>query len=132
MKKLLLIEDDKALSKMYAKKFGTEGWDVLVCHDGSKAVESSRADSYDMIVLDLMLPGLSGIDILGLLRSDKRTVKIPVIVYTNYGDEYNRGKCLTYGADEFVLKIDSTPDSLSRTISRVYKDRNGGGPVEGV
>jgi DNA-binding response OmpR family regulator len=122
-KKLLLIEDDKNLAKMYAKKFGNEGWEVVVCHDGSQAPAMAQAEGFDMIVLDLMLPGLPGIDILEMIRSDKRTVKVPVVVYTNYGDKYNREKCLTYGADEFVLKVDSTPDSLSKTISRVYESK---------
>lgn len=117
---------------MYGKKFGLEGWDVRICHDGSLAVEMSRSDDYDMIVLDLMLPGLSGIDILGLIRTDKRTVKIPVVVYTNYGDHYNREKCLAYGADEFVLKVDSTPDSLSKTISKVYQRQTKGRDNEAV
>ena len=122
-KKLLLIEDDRDLSKMYAKKFGAEGWEVVVCHDGSKATATAQAEEFEMIVLDLMLPGLSGIDILEMLRSDKRTVKVPIVVYTNYGDKYNREKCLTYGADEFVLKVDTTPDSLCKTIDRVFSSK---------
>lgn len=119
MKKLLLIEDDKQLSAMYAKRFMNDGWDVSVCHDGSRAPEMAKSDLYSAIVLDLMLPGMSGINVLELIRSDKKTAKIPVIVYTNYGDEDNREKCLTYGADEFVLKVDSTPDSLSKTVDKV-------------
>lgn len=123
LKKLLLIEDDDVLAKMYTKKFGDDGWDVLVCHHGSKATSMASSEPFDIIILDLMLPGLSGIDILGMLRSDKRTAKIPIVVCTNHGDDYNREKCLTYGADEFVLKVDSTPTSLAATIERVFKSR---------
>jgi DNA-binding response OmpR family regulator len=123
-KGMLLIEDDKVLSKMYAKKFGNEGWNVTVCHDGSQAPTIARGSAFDMIVLDLMLPGLPGIDVLEMLRCDKRTAMVPVVVYTNHGDEYNREKCMTYGADEFVLKVDTTPEGLSQTINKVYSAKN--------
>lgn len=125
MKNLLLVEDDRALAKMYAKKLGSAGWDVKVCHDGTDATRIAKSEPFDVVVLDLMLPGLSGIDILEMLRSDKATSKIPIVVYTNYGDKYNRDKCITYGADEFVLKVDSTPESLSQTITSVYEKRLG-------
>lgn len=119
MKKLLLIEDDKSLSQMYAKKFSQEGWEITIAHEGSEGIQKAREGGFEMIVLDLMLPGISGIDVLEILRSDSRTVKVPVVIYTNYGDNFNREKCLSYGADEFVLKVDSTPESLCETISKV-------------
>lgn len=119
MKKLMLVEDDKQLSKMYAKKFSEESWDVTICHDGSESLQVAKAIKFDAIVLDLMLPGISGVDVLEILRSDVKTVKIPIIIYTNFGDSYNREKCLTYGADEFLLKVDATPTSLCDTVAKV-------------
>lgn len=119
MKKLLLIEDDKQLSHMYLKKFSDAGWDVTVCHDGSESVQLAKTNAFTAIVLDIMLPGISGIDVLELLRSDKKTAMIPIVVYTNYGDKYNKDKCLSYGADEFLLKINSTPTTLCDTVERV-------------
>lgn len=119
MKKLLLIEDDKNLSQMYARKFSSKDWHVTVCHDGAESLQLAKVGGFDMIVLDLMLPGISGVDVLENLRSDSRTVRIPVVIYTNFGDNYNREKCLTYGADEFVLKVDSTPETLCETIDKV-------------
>lgn len=119
MERLLLVEDDKQLSGMYAQKFQKEGFDVTIAQTGSDGIQVARGNDFDIIVLDLMLPGISGVDVLEILRSDERTVKTPVVVYTNFGDNFNREKCLTYGADEFVLKVDSTPESLCETIKRV-------------
>lgn len=119
MKKLLLIEDDKNLSRMYAKKFVNDGWDVTICGDGAEGIQKSKEKSFDVIVIDLMLPGISGVDALEMIRSDARTVKVPVVIYTNFGDIYNREKCMSYGADEFVLKVDSTPEALCETINKV-------------
>jgi len=132
MKRLLLIEDDKNLSQMYAKKFSSGGWNVTVCHDGAESLQLAKTGSFDMIVLDLMLPGISGVDVLEILRSDSRTVRVPVVIYTNFGDNFNREKCLTYGADEFVLKVDSTPESLCETIDKVATLKETEGLEEGV
>ena len=119
LKKLLLIEDDKDLSHMYAKKFSNAGWITTISHDGAEGIQKAKEKAFDIIVLDLMLPGISGVDVLEILRSDSRTVKVPVVIYTNFGDNFNREKCLSYGADEFVLKVESTPESLCETIEKV-------------
>ncbi|MDD3678673.1 MAG: response regulator [Patescibacteria group bacterium] len=119
MKELLLIEDDKKLSVMYAKKFQNEGFHVTISEGGTDGFQLARGNKIDVIVLDLVLPGLSGIEILQMLRTDKKTVKIPVIVYTNSGDEGSKNRAITYGADEYILKVDSTPEGLCQTINKV-------------
>lgn len=113
---MLLVEDDRPLAKMYAKKFNHEGWDVTNCYNGSDAIQVAISGDFDVIILDLMLPGISGVDVLEMLRSDAKTVRVPVIIYTNFGDNFNREKCLSYGADDFILKVDSTPETLCRAI----------------
>jgi CheY-like chemotaxis protein len=70
-----------------------------------------------------MLPELSGVEVLEMLRTERKTAKTPVVVYTNYGDVRNREKCLTYGADEFILKVDSSPESLCQTINKLLTER---------
>jgi DNA-binding response OmpR family regulator len=122
--RILLVEDDKHLAEMYARKFSVENWITFICNDGGEALAKAREVDPNVIILDLMLPGISGIDVLQILRTDEMTVKIPVIVYTNYGDAYNREKCLVSGADEFVLKVDSTPEELTRVIknTRILKE----------
>lgn len=116
--KILLLEDDKHLANMYSKKFKNEGWGTVICHDGYEALSKVKTEQYDAIILDLMLPGMSGLDVLQLLRQEKKTVTIPIIIYTNHGDKYNKDKCLIYGADEFILKIDSTPEKLTAVIKK--------------
>lgn len=123
MAKLLLIEDDKQLGEMYAKKFDKNGYEVTLVKDGATALSKTHSEQFDIIVLDIMLPGLSGIETLGMLRSERKTAMTPVIVYTNYGDQSNREKCLTYGADEFILKVESTPESLCETIGRILTEK---------
>lgn len=116
--KILLVEDDKQLANMYSKRFKKEGWGTVICHDGSASLAKVQTEDFDTIILDLMLPGMSGLDVLQLLRQETKTVATPIIIYTNYGDNFNKEKCLTYGADEFVLKVDSTPEKLTGLIKR--------------
>jgi len=118
MKKMLLVEDDKDLSRMYSAKFTRAGWDVQICHDGAEAIQVAKSRRFNVIILDIMLPGISGVDVLEMLRSDSKTVRVPIVVYTNFGDNFNREKCMTYGADDFLLKVDSTPEALLETIEK--------------
>ncbi len=122
MKRLLLIEDDKQLSVMYAQKFKKAGFSVSMTGDGQTGIQMAIGGDFDLVVLDLMLPGLSGVEVLELIRSNIKTTKLPVIVYTNSCDKKNKQKCLSYGADEFVLKINSTLDSLVKTINKVVSN----------
>lgn len=123
MKRMLLVEDDRQLGAMYAQKFRLANFQVTVASDGTSALEKAKSETFDVIILDLMLPGISGIEILEMLRTDPKTVKIPIVVYTNYGDNFNRDKCLTYGADEFILKVNSTPESLCETINAIIAEK---------
>ncbi|MBW6431991.1 response regulator [Patescibacteria group bacterium] len=119
MKNLLLIEDDKHLAEMYAKKFQNSGFEVTITKNGPTGIEEAKKNKYDVLVLDIMLPGISGIEVLELLRTDVKTAKIPVVIYTNSGDEEHKKKAMYYGADEYILKIDSTPESLCGAINKV-------------
>lgn len=124
MKELLLIEDDKHLAEMYAKKFQRIGFNVTITKDGQSGITEAKRKKFDILVLDIMLPGISGIEVLELLKTNVKTAKLPVIVYTNSGDVEHKKKALCYGADEYILKIDSTPESLCETISRVCDPRS--------
>jgi two-component system, OmpR family, phosphate regulon response regulator PhoB len=119
MKSLLLIEDDKHLAEMYAKKFQNSDYEVTIAKNGPTGIEEAKKIKYDVLVLDIMLPGISGIEVLELLRTDVKTAKIPVVIYTNSGDEEHKKKAMCYGADEYILKIDSTPEILCETINKV-------------
>jgi DNA-binding response OmpR family regulator len=122
MRELLLIEDDKHLAEMYAKKFQQSDFEVTITKNGSTGLAEAKKKKFNIIVLDIMLPGLSGIEVLELLKTDVKTAKIPVVIYTNSGDIYHKDKALSYGADEYILKVDSTPESLCDTIDRVVKE----------
>lgn len=119
MKELLLVEDDKHLAEMYAKKFQQDGFNVTITKNGPTCLSVAKSKKIDIIVLDILLPGISGIEVLELLKTDVKTAKIPIVIYTNSGDFEHKEKARTYGADEYILKVDATPESLCETINKI-------------
>jgi len=117
-KTILIVEDDPLLTKMYQTKFESEGYNVLVASDGIVGLSMAKKGGMDVIVLDIMMPQLSGIDLLAKLRKTTKGKNIPVIVLTNLasGEEESRAKSL--GVKEYLVKADQTPTALVEIINK--------------
>jgi DNA-binding response OmpR family regulator len=113
MKRLLLVEDDRALSTGLTDAFRLEGFEVTATRDGAKGGELALTRDFDVVVLDLMLPGRNGLDLLRELRAKGRTT--PVLVLTARGEEADKVVGLEVGADDYVTK----PFSLRELVARV-------------
>ena len=111
--KMLLAEDDFDLSGALSQHLATRGWEVLCCADGTEALALARKASFDVILLDLSLPGLDGLEVLGRLRSDDATT--PVLVITARGNVAERVTGLEAGADDYLPK----PFDLSELEARL-------------
>src|SRR4029078_10090830 len=83
MKKILIIEDDQIVANVYRNKFSLEGFDVDIAHDGVSGLESIRTFRPDAVVLDLMLPKMTGVDLMKQVRTDESFGKLPIIVFSN-------------------------------------------------
>jgi len=122
VKKILVIEDDPMLSKLLSYNLKQEGYEVTVVEHGGEGWKEASLKPYDMIILDLMLPGLSGFDILKNLRQSKN--KAPVIILTARNAEEDIVRGLQEGADDYLTKPFSVAELLAR-ISAVLR-RTGG------
>jgi DNA-binding response OmpR family regulator len=111
-RRLLLVEDDPTLRQALTFNLKREGYDVVTATDGEAALESARSDRLDLILLDVMLPGMSGVEVLRVLRRDG--VGTPVIILSAKGDEIDRVVGLKVGADDYVAKPFSRPELLAR------------------
>jgi DNA-binding response OmpR family regulator len=118
-KTILLIEDDTFLVKMYKSKFENEGFIALVAIDGEEGLKLALSEKIDMLVLDLMLPKLSGHDLLLRLREDEKGRDMPVIVLTNLSKEDESKGLYELGVKEYLVKADLTPTQLVEKI-RTY------------
>jgi two-component system, OmpR family, phosphate regulon response regulator PhoB len=115
MKRVLIIEDEKDLAELLAFNLEKEGYAATCIHDGKLGLERARADLPDLILLDLMLPGLLGTEICKALRKEKQTAQIPIIMITAKGDEIDRVVGFEVGADDYIVK----PFSMREVSLRV-------------
>ena len=115
MKNVLIIEDEKDLAELLAFNLEKEGYTATCVHDGKLGLERASAEIPDLILLDLMLPGLLGTDICKALRKDQRTAQIPIIMITAKGDEIDRVVGFEVGADDYIVK----PFSMREMTLRV-------------
>ncbi len=114
-KRIMVIDDDANIRSVLKYRLEKEGYSVLLSGDGLDAVERSRLERPDLIILDLALPRLDGFGFLKRLRGEAETRDIPVIVLTAYKYEENRIRSLELGAVEFVPK----PFSLRELVADV-------------
>ncbi len=86
MKKILIVEDEKDIAQLYAESFESDGHDVKVCYDGREALKVVLEFKPDLIILDIQLPGMSGIEVLKILKQDQLTSGIKIVMLTNVSD----------------------------------------------
>ncbi|MEI8355498.1 MAG: response regulator transcription factor [Deltaproteobacteria bacterium] len=104
MKRVLIIEDEKDLSELLAFNLEKEGFAATTVYDGKQGLERAITDLPDLILLDLMLPGLLGTEVCKALRKEKQTAQIPIIMITAKGDEIDRVVGFEVGADDYIVK----------------------------
>ncbi len=113
---VLLVEDDPLLTKMYKSKFESEGFIFLTANDGVEGLEKAQKEKIDIIILDLMMPKMSGIDLLSNLRSGSKGKNIPVIVLTNLTQVEEKQQALDLGVKEYLVKANQTPGQIVEKI----------------
>lgn len=115
MKNVLIIEDEKDLAELLAFNLGKEGYKAACAHDGKSGLEQACSNVPDLILLDLMLPGMLGTEVCKALRKDQRTAHIPIIMITAKGDEIDRVVGFEVGADDYIVK----PFSMREVALRI-------------
>jgi two-component system alkaline phosphatase synthesis response regulator PhoP len=120
-RRILVVEDDRTLRQALTFNLTREGYDVRVAVDGEQALAAARDTSLDLILLDIMLPGMSGLEVLRVVRGEGVTT--PVIVLSAKGDEIDRVVGLKVGADDYVAKPFSRPELLARIEAVLRRQR---------
>ena len=115
MVKVLVVEDEETLLLNLADKLRSEGFTVYTASDGESGLQKVRSEVPDLIVLDIMLPGLDGLSICRMVRHDTNTAHIPIIMLTARGTEVDKIVGLESGADDYVVK----PFGLGEFLARV-------------
>ncbi|MEO1968043.1 MAG: phosphate regulon transcriptional regulator PhoB [Sphingomonadaceae bacterium] len=121
--KLLLVEDDPALLELLEYRFRNEGYDVRATADGDEALMLASEESPDLVILDWMIEGTSGIEVCRRLRRDKATAHVPIIMLTARESEDDRIRGLDTGADDYVTKPFSPRELMARVAAVMRRIR---------
>lgn len=119
--KILIIEDDKFLRELIAKKLMKEGYDTVEAVDGEEGIKKIKEEKPDLILLDLILPGIDGFEVLSRAKEDPALSKIPVIILSNLGQREDIDKGLGLGAIDYLIKAHFTPGEIVEKIRSVLK-----------
>ena len=119
---ILVVEDDPILSKMYSEKFSNEGFKVLTALDGESGLDVALKNKIDIILLDVMLPRVSGIDLLKKLREHEKGKNILVVVLTNLADPDEKKRALNLGVKDYLVKAMQNPGQVVDKVKSRMKD----------
>jgi len=115
---LLLIEDDIFIKQMYSNKIEELGINVFSVSTNEEVKNTLNKENIDLILLDLVLPSISGFDILGWLKKDEKYKSIPVIVLSNLSSQSDINQAFELGAIEYIVKSNYTPAEVIRTVQK--------------
>ncbi len=126
MTKILLVEDDKSLREIYGVRLLAEGYDIVSAGDGEEALAVAIRERPDLIVSDVMMPKISGFEMLDLLRGNEATKGIKVIMMTALSSDQQRERGESLGADRYLVKSQVGIEDVVRTVHEVLGDQTQG------
>lgn len=119
MKNVLIVDDEQQTIEVFQAALSTLGYQITVADNGKNALEKIKNQKFDIIVLDQMMPDMSGNDIIQILKQDEATKNIPVIILTNYGEVGLVKDAIAAGAADYILKYQMTPSDLAEKIKKL-------------
>lgn len=118
---VLIVEDDEFLRSLTAKRLEKESLGVMIAVDGENAMNVLSENRPDIILLDLLLPGLNGFEVLEKVRQDDNLKDVPIIVFSNLGQKEDLEKAKSLGANDYLIKANFTLDDVIAKIKNYIK-----------
>lgn len=119
--KVLIIEDDQFLKDLIERKLIQAGYQVISAGDGEEGLKMINEEKPVLVLLDILLPSMSGWDVLGKIKTDPTTKKIPVLILTNLGEKEDVEKGLKMGADDYIIKAHFAPNEIIQKVRKCLK-----------
>lgn len=120
---VLVVEDTELLRRMYCDSLTQQGYRVLSASDGLEALSVLRTDTPDLILLDLIMPKMGGLEVMDLIKKDPRLSAVPVIILSNLGQDSDIQAGLSMGAIDYMIKNDVRPIDIAERVGAVLKIR---------
>lgn len=126
MRTILIVEDEEFIRQLYALVFARSDFSVTEAADGQEAIDKAMANRFDMILLDIMLPKLNGLEVLKKVRgSNPPTKETPVYLITNLGQDDIIKQAFQLGADGYLLKAQVNPSDIVREVNKYFEKKSG-------
>lgn len=122
MARILIVEDDPMISDIYQKKFTSAGFEAVVAENGASVLKNMENGQFDLVLLDMVLPDMNGIEILKKLKAGKYNPQMKVVIFSNLSEKSDRDEALKNGADGFIGKTQYTPSELVVEIRRMLHE----------
>src|SRR3989344_5177255 len=124
MKNILIIEDDPFVRKFYKDLFLRQHYGIEFAADGAEGIKKAKSFLPDLILLDIMMPKMNGLEVLKTLKEDPKTKNIQIIMLTNFGEEKYVREAAQYGASVFFLKVAYSPQKLVAEVDKYIGEKN--------
>lgn len=118
-KKILLIEDDDLIRELYKSELKNAGLEVSDFPNGSSGLAALKQQRYDLVLLDIMLPGTNGLEILRQIKQDESLKSIPVVLLTNLGQDTIIQEGFKLGADAYIIKLAYNPEQIVTEVKNI-------------
>jgi len=118
-KKILMIEDEDVFIDIFGKKLEQAGFEITYAKNGAWGIKEALANRYDLFLIDMVMPAMSGEEILEKLKMEEETKNIPIVVLSASVDEETQKKVMEMGAADFFVKTHITPEELLEKISQI-------------
>ncbi len=119
--KILIVEDDKFLRELISQKLVKEGYDIAEAVDGEEGAKMAPQVKPDLILLDLILPGIDGFEVLSRIKADPQSSAVPVIILSNLGQKEDVERGFKLGATDYMIKAHFTPGEIVEKVRSLLK-----------
>jgi two-component system nitrogen regulation response regulator NtrX len=124
MANILIVEDEKVLNEAYALVLNKEGYKVTSAFNGEEALEETAKKKFDLILLDLRMPKMNGVEFLKKFNPKKEHPDMKIIIFSNYDDEKEVNEAIENGATRYILKAWSSPSELVKLVRESLADNS--------
>ena len=119
MKTILIVDDDKQIATVFQVALTSAGYKVMTVNDGKSGLNAVRQQKFDLVLLDEMMPDMSGNDVLRTLKEDEATKATPIVILSNFGNNDMVKEALDLGAADYILKYQVSPTDLPPKVKEV-------------
>lgn len=123
--KILLIDDDEALLTIFGTALQKDGFETVHATDGASGIEKAKADTFDLILVDQILPDMRGNDIVKTLKAEEKLKTTPLLILSNFGQNELIQEAMSLGAADYILKYQIEPSDLVTKVKEILNSKSG-------